>query len=532
MTPPAATPPSPEELVAQAGAALQRNDARMADQLTTRLLQLFPNRPDVQHVAGLVALKLQKTALALEHLQYAANLAPRHFAYRMDFAKALVKARYVGPALEAANAAFGLDPDEPMALSTLGLIYTQCHAHQRAAVVFRRAAELAPQNVACRFNLAMSFAFGGEVARAEQELDACLALDPRYWPAHGLLARLRTQTPASNHVRRLRTLVDQTAGDPKAETLLQMALGKELEDLGEFAGAFDHFVRGKAAAGRRIGYAAARDQELVQALMRAFPAASRDTAGYRSEEPIFVIGMPRSGTTLVERILSSHPEVHSAGELDDFRIALARLTGADISGPLSPKTLDQIDSIDWIRLGELYLGGTRPATSLKPRFVDKLPHNFLYAGFIARALPNAKIVCLRRNPLDTCLSNLREPFSEASPFHGYSFDLMDIGRYYVLFDTLMTHWKKVLPDRILEIRYESLVESQEDVSRSLLEFCGLPWTDTCLAFNRNPSPAATASSLQIRAPIHRAAAGRWKNYAAQLDGLRSLLESSGIDCEA
>ncbi|MEO7198993.1 MAG: sulfotransferase, partial [Dokdonella sp.] len=183
---------------------------------------------------------------------------------------------------------------------------------------------------------------------------------------------------------------------------------------------------------------------------------------------------------------------------------------------------------DWRKLGETYLTSTRPGTGKKPRFIDKLPHNFLYAGYIAKALPKAKIICLRRNPMDTCLSNFRQLFAPKTPFFDYSFDLLDTGRYYVLFDRLMAHWQRVLPGRILELDYEELVDSQETCSRRLLQHCELPWHDACLQFERNPSPVATASAVQVRAPIYRSSMQRWRHYEAQLTDLRALLRNAGI----
>jgi hypothetical protein len=207
-----------------------------------------------------------------------------------------------------------------------------------------------------------------------------------------------------------------------------------------------------------------------------------------------------------------------------------------LSGSRSPALVDT-DTVMRTRdanlggLGEMYLASTRPLTGKKPRFVDKLPHNFLYAGYIANALPNARIICLRRDPMDTCLSNFRQLFSEKSPFYDYSFDLLDIGRYYVLFHQLMAHWQRVLPGRILQINYEELVESQELSSRRLLEFCGVSWRDECLRFEANSAPVATASAVQVRAPIYRSSLKRWKRYGEQLDGLRDLLLEAGIELD-
>jgi hypothetical protein len=163
-----------------------------------------------------------------------------------------------------------------------------------------------------------------------------------------------------------------------------------------------------------------------------------------------------------------------------------------------------------------------------PHFVDKLPHNFLYAGFIAAALPNARMICVRRDPMDTCLSNLRQLFALSSPYYDYSFDPIDTARYYVQFDRLMRHWKRILPGRILEIAYEDIVEHQADATRRLLDFCGLAWNDACLSFERNAAPVATASVVQVRSPMFRTSLARWKRYGPVLDPMRQVLEEAGI----
>jgi len=524
-------PANSQELIVLAAAALDQGNPQQAGELAARMLQTQPNHPEAHYLAGLAAMAVRQMPQALEHLHQAASLQPQHPDYAVQFARALVRVHRTGEALQVANIALSLSPQDPLTLDALGTVYTQCHAHERAASAYRRAATLAPDNPVCRFNFATSLTSSGDTEQAERELDACLALAPRYWPAYGIRSRLRRQTPASNHIEELLSLLGQADGDPIAQFQVHSALAKEYEDLHDYAMAFKHLAVGKAANRRARNYSIARDEAIMQALVRAFPEPRPQPAGCLSDEPIFVIGMPRSGTTLVERILSSHPEVYAAGELQNFGVMLERLSGARSSVMLDPAMIDRTHHIPWKQLGDLYLSSTRPATTLKPRFIDKLPHNFLYAGFIANALPNARIICLRRNPLDTCLSNFREPFAESSPLHGYSFDLLDTGRYYILFDRLMAHWQRVLPGRIMEIEYESLVASQETCTRQLLAHCGLPWNDACLHFERNQSPTSTASSVQVREPIHQTGVRRWKKYEAELAGLHELLTAAGIDCD-
>jgi tetratricopeptide (TPR) repeat protein len=531
MTPPAQPRPHAAELLVEARAALVQGGPAKARELALRALQLDPDQPEGRCIAGLAALALRQLPEALDHLHRAASAMPRHAPYAVHFARALAAAHRTGDALQVANIALGLAPDDPLLLHSLGTTYTQCHAPERAAAVFRQAAALAPDNPACRFSFATSLIFSGDVAQAETELEACLALAPGHWRAHDTLSRIRRQTPAHNHIERLLSLLADVVDDSSALMHTHMALSKEYEDVGDFAKAFEHLVLGKSAVKAATGYTIDRDRAIVEALINAFPEPRPQTTGHPSGEPIFVMGLPRTGTTLVERILSSHPEVYAAGELENFGVALERLSGANSPVMLSPGVIHRAGRISWETLGEIYIASTRPATCLKPRFIDKLPHNFLYAGFIANALPNARIICLRRNPLDSCLSNFREPFSETSPLHGYSFDLLDTGRYYVLFDRLMTHWKQVLPGRILEMDYETLVTTQEASTRQLLEHCGLPWNEACLHFERNQAPSTTASSVQVRAPMHRDAVRRWTKYGKQLEELRSLLTEAGIDCD-
>jgi hypothetical protein len=341
------------------------------------------------------------------------------------------------------------------------------------------------------------------------------------------LAQLRKQTTEHHHLNRLRSLLEQFQGDDSARLYLNLALAKELEDLRDYVPSFEHLKAGKAAGGTGRKYSIARDEALFEAVTRAFESPAQVSAGSQSEEPIFVIGMPRSGTTLVDRILSSHSSVHSAGELQNFGVLLKRASGSRTPSMMDPDTVSRAMQVDWTALGDAYVASTRPGTGHTARFIDKLPHNFLYAGFIARALPRAKIICLRREPTDTCLGNFRQLFSQSSPYYDYSFDLMDTGRYYLLFDRLMAHWQRVLPGRIFEFGYEELVDSQERSTRRLLEFCELPWEDTCLYFEKNQSPVATASAVQVREPINRQSLRRWKHYEGQMTELRKLLKEGG-----
>lgn len=453
--------------------------------------------------------------------------------YHAQHARCLALLKREGEARTAAERAEELAPHDALTLDTLGVVWSRLGDHARAVEAFERAVARTPRNPDFHYNLAASLRILGRFDEAERELETVVGIAPRFYRAHSALADLRKQTTAHNHVAKLEALLDGVGNDVDGELHVRHALAKELEDLGEYARAFSHLAAGKARKRRTLDYTIADDEVLFGAIERVFDAQRCATApaGCASAEPIFVVGLPRSGTTLVERILSAHSEVKSAGELQNFGVALKRATGTPSNRVLDQETIERGARCDLAAIGQRYIDSTRPLTGRSPHFVDKLPLNFLYVGFIHEALPNARIVCLRRQPLDSCLSLYRQLFAVAFSYYNFTYDLEDIGRYYALFDRLLAHWRHVLPGKVLEVSYESLVAEQERTTRALLDFCGLPWEAQCLDFHTNAAPVATASSVQVRAPLYATAVGRWRRYAAQLEPLIAQLRATGIPLE-
>jgi len=517
----------PVETYRRAVDALNASKWNEALALANSVLPAAPRHAGVHFVAGVAAMHLRQMPAALRHLQAAVSLNGTRADYAAQLGRALSGVRMMREAVEAANLAASLGPADAVTCNTLGVIFSQANEHGKANRMLRQAVDLLPGAANFRFNLATSLTFLGDTSAAEQEYEACLASDPTYWKAHLALAQLRKHGSDDNHLARLQELLAAHEPNPEAGLYLHLAMAKEHEDLGQWSQSFEHLVAGKAA-GSPKSYSSERDAKLFDALQAAFPEVIPPGTGHGSSEPIFVIGMPRSGTTLVDRILSSHSMVQSAGELPNFGEALKRISGSRSPLLLDAETIASARELDWRQLGEAYVSSTRPATGKTPHFIDKLPQNFLYAGHIAKALPEARIICLRRDPMDTCLSNFRQLFTQTSPYYDYSFNLLDTGRYYAMFDRLMQHWQRVLPGRILEVHYEDIVDAQEESTRRLLGFCGLPWEDACLRFEDNEAPVSTASAVQVREPIYRTALQRWRRYEAQLGPLKALLEAEGI----
>ncbi|MEL1263591.1 tetratricopeptide repeat-containing sulfotransferase family protein [Pseudoxanthomonas putridarboris] len=518
----------------QAIIALQQRRWEQAGALATRVLDRSPQDPDAHYIAGISLLERNENPAALNHLKRAVALDGSRMEFSLLLARAHASLQDYGAALQEAERAMEMAaPEDALAHDTLGVIFSQCHAYTSALASFRSAVGIMPTNDGFRFNLGTTLTFFGKLEEAEQEFEACLAINPHHWKAHHSLAQIRKQTIASNHIERLSRLIAGVAGRVTATTYLNMALAKELEDIGEYEKAFNHYSIGKHAPKALLGYSRERENALFNALACNFPwaGAALPSTGCSEEGPIFIVGMPRSGTTLVDRILSSHPLVHSAGELHNFPSAWKRALGGPGFEMFNPEHISNARDIDWQGLGAAYLASTKPLVGSSPFFTDKLPHNFMYLGYIAMSLPNARIVCVRRNPMDTCLSNFRQLFAPESPYFDYSYDLMDTGNYYVLFDRLMAHWDRTFPGRILQVRYESLVAEQEKNIRKLLSHCGLPWDEACLNFENNTAPVATASAVQVRERIYSSALDRWKRYGTQMDGLKQMLMDAGISCE-
>jgi len=399
--------------------------------------------------------------------------------------------------------------------------------HAAAQAHFRRAAQRYPDEPRHLFNLAASLQASGDFVQAEELLERVISLRPQDYEAYGMRAGLRKQTSAQNHVAELERMLADTGVTVQGDIHLCYALAKEYEDLGDYPNAFRYLQRGARQRRTRLGYRVEKDLDALARIRSVFTKAFFATVvrGPEVAGPIFVTGLPRSGTTLVDRILSSHSQVESLGEIDDLAQAITRLANPDAPGSL----IDRSAGIDFGRLGAGY---TRAATGYgvqRPRFIDKSPLNFLYLGLIHVALPGASVLHLARHPMDACFGMYKTLFRMGYPF---SYDLEDLARYYAAYQRLLNHWREVLPERaFLPLEYEALVDNQETKTREVLDFCGLEFEPACLEFHRNASPVATASSVQVRRPMNRDAVQRWRKYERELEPLRVALQREGVAVE-
>ncbi|MEI6642796.1 MAG: sulfotransferase [Novosphingobium sp.] len=509
--------------------ALGRSDFAAAEQLAAGVVAAFPEDAEARFLLGMARAEAGRVGAGIADIIRAVDLDPRG-SYRAQLARLQVMLRQDGAAAETLAAAETALPEDALGRDTMGCVYARLGEHAASVPHFREAVRQAPHNVSFRYNLAAALNFIGDVDGAEAEAEALLALDPDYARGHHMLAGLRKHSAGRNHVERLERALDR-ARAPDARLLLGYALAKELEDIGEQQAGFVRLAQANAEHRARLPYTFARDSANFDAIERTWPrVAAAPVRGAPDAAPIFVIGMPRTGTTLVDRILSSHPAVRSAGELQAMPLAVKMASGTRSRTVLDPETVEAAAGADLGAIGRDYMARALSHAGAREsrRFVDKFPGNFQYAGMTARALPGAAIVCLRRHPLDTVLANFRNLFAVSSRYYDYSYDLMDIARYYARFDRLMAFWRAALPGRILELRYEALVDDQEGETRRLLAHCGLAWDDACLDFHRNAAPVSTPSAAQVRRPMYRDAVARWERHRDALAPVIAFFEAEGI----
>ena len=450
------------------------------------------NRPELAEAhnnLGLALLALDRCEEAAAHCQQALRLQPELAEAHNNLARALGTLGRADEAMVHCRQALSIRPDFAEAHNNLGNLQREVGDLQQAIASYERAIALAPKMAAYYRNLATSRRF---------------AADDPYMAALEELAGEEASLTAPQQVE------------------LHFALGKMLADTGRHEASFEHYLAGNALKRQAIAYDEERRLALFDRIAAVFSGGllrSMAGRGEPSSTPVFVLGMPRSGTTLVEQVLASHPQVHGGGELSAFRSAMdgLRLPAGGVS--TFPEYVPALSDEQLRQLGAGYLATLRSLAPDAQRITDKLPANFFFVGLIHLALPNARIIHTCRDPVDTCLSCFSWLFEAGQAF---TYDLGELGRYYRAYERLMAHWRRVLPAGVmLDVHYEDMVRDVEGEARRIIAHCGLEWDGACLAFYDTQRPVRTASAAQVRQPIYATSVGRWRPSE---DVLRPLLE--------
>jgi tetratricopeptide (TPR) repeat protein len=423
--------------------------------------------------------------------------------------------------------ALALKPDYAKAHSHLGVVLQDQGKLDDALANYRQALALKPDFAEAHNNLGHALRELGRLTEARHAYETAIELAPQKPGFYYGLAQMKRFAQGDTDLAAMEKLgLEPVSLSAEDRIQLGFALGKAYRDLGDHERSFRHLLEGNSLKRQEIVYDEAATAGLFARIREVFtPELMREKRGLGdpSPAPVFIIGMPRSGTTLIEQILASHPKVFGAGELRHITNAAAKLSRPDGAPVPFPEAVSCMGGEQLRRLGESYIAAIRALAPNAERITDKMPGNFRFAGLIHLVLPNARMIHARRDPIDTCLSCFSKLFGGNHP---YCYDLAELGRYYRTYEALMAHWRKVLPpDVMLEVQYEEVTADPECQARRIVVHCGLEWEDACLLFHKNERPVRTASAVQVRQPIYRTSVGRWRPYEHLLGPLIEALRA-------
>lgn len=495
------------------------------------ILQHDINNPEGYFLSGLVERISNKPALAAKAFERALELDERRYDAAIELANQYSIARRNADVADLLAKYADKLGNSSMYLDLAGTVYSDIGMPQKAWPLYKKANELQPGVDLFQANLAACGVFLGKIEESRIIYQALLKRFPNHQRNHYQLARL-SNAKDTEHIQQMQQILNKSGATQDKNIFMYYALGKELEDLERWEESYSYYKKGGDAVCSVAKYDIANDVALIDKIIEVCnedwitKAAPKLNTAPTKKTPIFIVGLPRTGTTLTERIISSHSQVESVGETQFLQMVLRRESGVQSIENMNAQMIEALVDTDPEVIAKGYIDSVNYRLAKEPFFIDKLPFNFLFLGFIAKAWPDARIVHLGRNPMDACFSMYKQIFTWAYKF---SYSLEGLGQYYVAYDRLRNHWREVLQDRLIEVEYESLVSDTENQTRLLLDKLGLSFEISCLEFDKNKAPSATASSVQIREKTHSRSVNKWQRFSDQLKPLTEHLESAGIE---
>lgn len=507
---------------------LQQGDRAGAANCCRLVLQQKPDLAEGHFLVGLIAMDADDSRTAVQGFGSVTKLQPDHSGAWAQLARLFMRRGQVNRAEDALQKAVAHADDNPIVQDTIATVYTLLGDAVSASPWQDQALSQQPKNIGFLINRANNLMFLGDFNGARARLQRVIDQNPHHANAHWLIASLEKATN-TEHADQISTILQKPRlADPDV-AFLAYARGKELEDLQCWPEAFASFAQGAAARRRCLKYDESTESAMFKMLSDTYTQQwlNDRSEGHASNAPIFIIGQPRTGTTLVERIVTSHSAVHSAGELRQFEGACRRLLGAKGDGT-SDAVFHAAASIDPRQLGNAYMTLTQPMQGGKARFVDKLPTNYRFLPLILAALPRAKIIHVRRGPMDACFSSFKQLFADAYP---HSYEQTEMARHHARYYNLMGDWRERFGSRYYEVDYEHVAADPEPQARELIDYLDLPWEDECLDFYQQRGAVTTASVVQVREAAHTRSVGRWRRYESELEPMQDTLRGLGIPLE-
>ncbi|MHB8743211.1 MAG: tetratricopeptide repeat-containing sulfotransferase family protein [Sulfuricaulis sp.] len=518
-------PKDPAVLASLGRALFETGELTEAEQHLRRALDIAPRSPDAHYTLANLLFTRGNLKEAIARYEMVIRLNPRLYHVYRQYAAVLQQIGDYGRSLEMYQQALILQPNDVESLRGMAESYLDDDNPKAAHDMYQRALTLDPTNLDAQAGLAKTYLRQGDFDRAYQW--ARNALDAGDVRPAVVLILAKTCKQFGTCDEALRLIKQLTSGEntsPGTRQALHFAAGEILDRQTKYNAAFDHFRRANELYG--VTFDRAAHTAYIDGLIRTYSGELMKTlprAAHGSQRPVFIVGMPRSGTSLVEQILANHPEIFGAGELKDIDVIAAQLSKElRIAQPVHAGQ-DRLTNARLDSLAASYLQRLQDLSPDATCVTDKMPHNFMHLGLINLLFPDARVVHCVRDPRDTCLSIY---FQSLSPSHAYATDLADLGFYYQEYRRLMSHWRRVVDIKMIEVSYEELVADVEVVSRRLVAFCGLDWRSDCLEFYKSDRRVATASNNQVRQPVYTSSVGRWHHYAQHIEPLSQVLKNT------
>ena len=512
-------------LMARGMEAHQRGRLAEAERLYLQALQTQPDLWDAQHLLGVLRSQQGRYKEALRLVGAVLKVKPNAVGVLTNYGLILHNMKRNEEALAILDRALAIYPNHALTLNIRGSVLCALGRNDAALASYNDALASNPQFIEAYNNIGSVFKSLGQFAKAEAALLKALELNPRIPSLYVNLADYKTFTAEDPHLAAMRALERDGSLSITDQMHLHFALGKAFVDLKDYGRAFEHLQQGNQLARAQYAYDETATLSWIERIRTVFTrdlVAAKAGLGDPSRVPIFIVGMPRSGTTLVEQILASHPDVHGGGELKILDDVVGSVHQKDGSSVPYPEFVASNEDQLLRSIGAIYVAKVQKLAPQVKHVIDKMPQNFLYAGLIHLVLPNSRIIHIIRDPVDTCISCFSTLFAGGQ---NYTYDLTELGRYYRHYHALMRHWHRVLPTaRILDVRYEDIVNNLERAARLILTHCDLDWDPHCLEFYRTDRPIHTASARQVRKPIYKSSIGRWRVYEPYLAQLLTELD--------
>ena len=514
----------PEAYNNMATALRDKEDFESAEHAYRKAISLNPAYIEAHNNLSILLLHKDRTDEALRILGDALKLDEKNFTTLINVAKVQLKRGSHAVAEQATRLAIEVEPDKAEGYSLLGQIFHELDRHDEAIAYLDEAIRREPEAADVRSFRGVVLKSVGRLDEARDEIKKALEINPQLYGAYSNLNDLETFKADDVLLGQMKEILE-TAENPLRERYLSVhfAYAKALEDSGNYPLALEHYAIGAKLRRKQLSYDEAETFDFFDQIKQTFTRetfAKRREGSDPTETPVFIVGMPRSGSTLVEQILSSHPKTFGAGEIKVLHRSLGALRDRLPTIPRYPAMVDALEPVHYAQIANAYMTEVRRDAGGAERITDKLLTNYFFVGLIHLLFPNAKIIHTKRNPVDTCLSAYTKLFKDDMP---HSYDFGELGRYYRRYDDLMAHWEKVLPPGVMRtVQYEDVVDDLETNARALIAHVGLEWDDACLAFHKSKRAVKTASVAQVRKPLYKTSVERWRRYG---DGLAPLLQA-------